>query len=72
MDLLMDVKNILFSATAFIPSKNFYFENHTCNATNQCVNVKFDLTVKSELTKKITLFGQCPHCNTVYYHEDFE
>lgn len=72
MDLLENLKNMVQTATEYKQCKNFYFENHTCEKTNENVKVNLDFKLSSDLDDKIMKFGICKHCNTLFYHYDYE
>ncbi len=72
MEQLSQIKQILLQAESFENSKNYYFENHFCQRQGENVKVKLQYTLKTDNSDKIVKFGHCEHCNTVFYHEDFD
>ncbi len=72
MDIISDLKEMLFDAGGFVNTNNYYFENHACTKTGQNIKVQMDLTIRHDKTNNIVKLGQCPQCKTVFYHEDYE
>lgn len=72
MDLLDNLKDMMATATDFKYCKNFYFENHLCTKTNEFVKINLDFKLSIETDDKVMKFGICKHCNTLFYHNDFE
>lgn len=72
MDLLEMMKAMLNESTDFIQSKNYYFDMHQCPSKGENVKVQmnYKLSVKNE--EKMVLFGACPHCKIIVYHESYE
>ncbi len=72
MDILKNFMSVLNSAQGFTATRNYYYENHDCHAQGKVVKVDLKYKIKDNNSDKVVLFGACPFCNTVFYHEDYE
>ena len=72
MELLILLKEIMEKTKSFEKTKNFYFENHTCekDGNNKRINLEFKLA--NDNTDKIMKFGFCQDCGKGFYCYDYE
>ncbi len=74
----MDINEFLETAKGFVSaerferSKNYHYQRHDCQVSGTDVKVDMDLSVKRENDTSIIKLGLCPHCKTLFYHEDFD
>ncbi len=72
MEFLKNISTLLSTADDFVSTKNYYYESHDCKINGTIVKVDLKYKIKDNNSDKIVLFGVCPHCKTLFYHEDFE
>ena len=72
MPLFDDTRAILSSATAFVKSKNYFYEDHVCEATGKTERVSLIYYTCADKTRERVNFNICPHCKLVFYNETFE
>ena len=74
MELLTLLKTWL-SAGQWVPTRNFYYERHPCQMQGDVsapVSVSLDTVLREEKSGKVVRVGLCPHCKTLFYHEDYD
>ncbi len=72
---LINLGREMLLSNNFVKTDNYYFQKHKCSALPQDsdeVRVDLDFKLKDERQYDITLMGICPHCKTVFYHNDIE
>lgn len=71
MDYLALLKGFGADVENYKETKNYYYENHICQATGDNKKVNLDYILSNELTDKVLRFGVCNSCKTCFYHYDF-
>ena len=72
MNLLGATKNLFEESKAFVKTNKFYYESHLCIEKKENIKVDMSIMIKDTSTNDIINIGMCPHCKTVFYHEDYE
>ena len=72
MEVLNVIKDMLTNSEDMVQTNNFYYERHDCSATNSNVKVTLDYLLKKDGDPEIARIGMCKHCNTIFYHKDYQ
>lgn len=71
MKELQNLKEYLESAVEYKATRNYYYEDHICPQTKEKIRVSLKMQFRPS-EDRIILFGKCPMCQTIYYHETYE
>ena len=70
---LLTLLQAWLSAGRWLPTRNFYYERHPCQMQGDVsVSVPLDTVIRDEKSGRLVRLGLCPHCHTLFYHEDYE
>jgi hypothetical protein len=71
MNRLEEMKQFLEDASQYVKTPNYFYENHHCEIKNETMRIHLDtkLICSDELSIS---YGKCPHCKTIFYHEEYE
>lgn len=71
MDYIDILKSFGDNVKSFIPTKNYYYENHNCGSLGNTKRVQLDYILSDEKTDKVLRFGICSECGACFYHYDY-